>query len=404
MADERGFQQAVREGAAVFASLAQHEVFLFHHNDADGLSSGAILAQAIERKGLRLRRFCLEKPYPEVLRAIIQDPEVRPDTVLVFADFASGMLRQLLEINAAQLPLFVIDHHALEQAKGDNLYVINCTQFGIDSDPACSASAISYLFAHALSPLNEDLAALGVVGAVGDGLFSSDGKMCGINAISALAAEQNGSLKLVEGEYFLARPDWVSARTVANELNALGGFGYFRGGPDVGVKGLRDGRNAAFSTFAQEFRAEFERAFDLFTQTQFLHKGHNVQWFILDSQFKTFGVKSVGLVCEELIRRNLVDAGTYLAGFQVVPDEIPGLGIVKLQQTKVSMRLPERIKADVLAGKAPSLARVLPEATRKVDGFIDACHPHAAATTIRQGDERKLIAALEVAISSSRAS
>ena len=35
-------------------------VQIFHHNDSDGLSSGAILNTAFERAGLGVRRFCLE--------------------------------------------------------------------------------------------------------------------------------------------------------------------------------------------------------------------------------------------------------------------------------------------------------------------------------------------------------
>ena len=37
------------------------EVRVFHHNDSDGLSSGAILTRAFERAGYGVHRFCLEK-------------------------------------------------------------------------------------------------------------------------------------------------------------------------------------------------------------------------------------------------------------------------------------------------------------------------------------------------------
>ena len=47
-------------------------VHIFHHNDADGLSSGAILMCAFEREGFEVRRFCLEKPYPAVLKKVYE--------------------------------------------------------------------------------------------------------------------------------------------------------------------------------------------------------------------------------------------------------------------------------------------------------------------------------------------
>ena len=48
----------------------EKSVQIFHHNDADGLCSGAILTRAFERQGFEVRRFCLEKPYPGVLKKI----------------------------------------------------------------------------------------------------------------------------------------------------------------------------------------------------------------------------------------------------------------------------------------------------------------------------------------------
>ena len=46
------------------------EVQIFHHNDSDGLSSGAILTRTFERAGYEIKRFCLEKPYPALLEKI----------------------------------------------------------------------------------------------------------------------------------------------------------------------------------------------------------------------------------------------------------------------------------------------------------------------------------------------
>ncbi len=47
-------------------------VLIFHHNDADGLCSGAILTRAFERQGFEVRRVCLEKPYPAVLKKVYE--------------------------------------------------------------------------------------------------------------------------------------------------------------------------------------------------------------------------------------------------------------------------------------------------------------------------------------------
>jgi single-stranded DNA-specific DHH superfamily exonuclease len=71
-------------------------VNIFHHNDADGLSSGAILTRAFEREGFEVRRFCLEKPYPAVLRKVYQ----QQGNIFIFADFAGRIAPLLSELNS----------------------------------------------------------------------------------------------------------------------------------------------------------------------------------------------------------------------------------------------------------------------------------------------------------------
>ena len=66
-------------------------VQVFHHNDADGLTSGAILTRAFERQGFKVRRFSLEKPYPAVLKKIYE----QEGRILIFADFAGRITRHL---------------------------------------------------------------------------------------------------------------------------------------------------------------------------------------------------------------------------------------------------------------------------------------------------------------------
>ncbi|MDH3816197.1 MAG: hypothetical protein OEV48_17010, partial [Acidobacteriota bacterium] len=58
-------------------------VQILHHNDADGLSSGAILTRAFERKEFDVSRVCLEKPYPVVLERVFDDD----DRLIVLTDF-----------------------------------------------------------------------------------------------------------------------------------------------------------------------------------------------------------------------------------------------------------------------------------------------------------------------------
>jgi hypothetical protein len=116
-----------------------------------------------------------------------------------------------------------------------------------------------------------------------------------------------------------------------------------------------------------------------------------LQWFTLGESFASFGVKTVGLVCEDLIVKGRVAEDRYLVGFQRVTDAIPGIGPVAINQVKVSMRLPSGVADRVNRGEAPPLTEILPIAAREIGGFVDGCHPHAAAVSIDPGKEQQLL-------------
>ena len=77
--------------------------------------------------------------------------------------------------------------------------------------------------------------------------------------------------------------------------------------------------------------------------------------------------------------------------YQQIPDEIPGMGPVKMGETKISMRTSAEVTKRIFEEELPGLNAFLPEATLNLGGFADACHRVAAATTIKQGMEKELI-------------
>ncbi|MDO9300496.1 MAG: hypothetical protein Q7T89_03895, partial [Anaerolineales bacterium] len=90
--------------------LPEKTVQVFHHNDSDGLTSGAILTRAFERQGFKVRRFCLEKPYPAVLKKIYE----QEGKILVFADFAGRIAPMLSDLNQGRNLTLILDHHVAE--------------------------------------------------------------------------------------------------------------------------------------------------------------------------------------------------------------------------------------------------------------------------------------------------
>ena len=99
----------------------------------------------------------------------------------------------------------------------------------------------------------------------------------------------------------------------------------------------------------------------------------------------------IGDFCRTIRDRSFIDPTRYIAGFQPVPDTVPGLGRIAFNAVKVSMRVPVALEAHIIGGDMPGLEQLLPEATHAVGGFSDACHSLAAATTIPPGKEGELV-------------
>jgi single-stranded-DNA-specific exonuclease len=110
------------------------------------------------------------------------------------------------------------------------------------------------------------------------------------------------------------------------------------------------------------------------------------------------GVKMIGAFCDAIKGTDLIDPHKYLAGFQIIPDEIPGFGSIKFNEVKVSMRVSPYLEGEIRAARVMGLNLLLPEATDRLGGFSDACHSLTAATTIAIGKEQQLIEEMEYII------
>ncbi|WP_255169302.1 single-stranded-DNA-specific exonuclease RecJ [Natrononativus amylolyticus] len=167
-------------------------VLLASHIDADGLTSAAVAASALERAQIPFETV-FEKQLDEEAIAGIAATEY--DTVL-FTDFGSGQLDVIGEHEAAGAFTPVIaDHH--QPAETDTDYHLNPLLFGINGASELSGAGASYVLARALEDDgvdNRDLAALAVVGAVGD-MQASGGELHGANAKIVAEGEAAGVLE-----------------------------------------------------------------------------------------------------------------------------------------------------------------------------------------------------------------
>ncbi len=103
----------------------------------------------------------------------------------------------------------------------------------------------------------------------------------------------------------------------------------------------------------------------------------------------------IGAFCDAIKGTNYIDPQKYIAGFQIIPDEIPGFDSIAFNEVKVSMRVSPYMEGEIRSGRAMGLNILLPEATTRLGGFSDACHSLTAATTVAIGKEEKLIDEME---------
>ena len=107
------------------------------------------------------------------------------------------------------------------------------------------------------------------------------------------------------------------------------------------------------------------------------------------------GVKMIGVFCNIIKNMDFLDKTKYLAGFQTVPNKVPGFGEIEFNSTKISMRVSNFLTEKIRSGSAPGLSSFLPAATLNMGGFADACHGLSAATTVKIGQEEDLIIEIE---------
>lgn len=389
---------AMEEAIQVLRREPQKTVQLFHHNDADGLTSGAILTRALERQGYTVKRYCLEKPYPAVLKKVYE----QEGGIIIFADFAGRIAPMLSDLNRGRNLTLILDHHVAEESTDERVINLDPDLFGLKGDRDISASTTCYLFALALDPINRDMAHIAAVGAVGDGFFV-DGELVSQNRDVALEALQQGRMEIRKHdngeEYFLiGEKGRIPVLDFSDILDILGGVGYYQGGPDMGVRVCLEGVSPKSERMVEELKAVRTKIFeDEITRLKSggMRQSPRIQWFNVEKRFFPMGVKMIGAFCDVIRFTDLIDPHKYLAGFQVIPDEIPGFGEIKFNEVKISMRVSPQMEEEIRAGKAMGLNIFLPEATGRLGGFSDACHTLTAATTVAIGKEEPLISEME---------
>ncbi|MBN2538779.1 MAG: DHH family phosphoesterase [Deltaproteobacteria bacterium] len=396
-----------QKAAALFLELMQAErvsVTVVHHNDADGIAAAAALTMAFERLGFNYRLLPIEKIYEPLVKKLHADT----GDVILYADLGGQSAGLIGHYAARNRQVIILDHHLPGGPVPGNTVHLNPELYGISGDDDASGASVCALFARELlreagfdTPDSEAwLAVLGVIGAVGDGQ-ERNGIFTGMNEMFFAAATKEGSIRKAGSDLTVPRLLGRTVKEIVEIVTLLGSVGFYSGDaatagalllggdPDEAIR--RAGQLEEIKTAS--FAREVERI-----RREGLAQSDHFQWIDVQDRFAPMGVKAIGLFLEHLITQGLIAKDKYLFGFQHLPAEVPGIGRIDTELTKISSRVYPELREAIEAGMRPDFMTLVPGATDLVEGTADGCHRFAAASLIDRGREEDFIGALETVL------
>ncbi|MBO8182054.1 MAG: DHH family phosphoesterase [Archaeoglobus sp.] len=393
----REFFEEIREVAERIKSYEEDEITVVHHNDADGLASGAILSHFCNCVDKKVERICIEKVHPKIVEKI---HEGKKGKIIFYTDLAGLAADMIDKVDAGRNQIIIIDHHPAKAIESDNVLVFDSELIGISGDLFTSASTLNYFVSSAINDEMRKYAYLAVVGAVGD-YHDRSGGVLGLDRIALDDALHQGQVKIkiekARERYYIEFFEEF-ADVVARRLTNLGAIGYEKADYKLGVKACIHGFDE--KTIKESERLEkmknekFDEAIERLKEGE-LHQERYTQWFNLGDTFSPMGVKAVGEFMQLSKDMTFFDENKYIVGFQNMPDYIPDLGKLDLNASKMSGRIPVPLERRIIHGQAPGLDYLVPKASEIIGAFADATHRIAAATVLEKGKEREFVKVFE---------
>ena len=178
-------RQALKNAAIELKKAAKgNTVRVISHLDADGLTSAAIMADALSSLDFSFVLTIVKQLSEEVLLELKKEKY----STYVFCDLGSGQY-SLIKEHLGDKKIFILDHHEFDEFDG-RAVMVNPHMFGVDGSKEISGSGVCFLFACELDPSNKKNAHLAIIGALGD--VQEDRGFTGLNKdIPNTAVENN---------------------------------------------------------------------------------------------------------------------------------------------------------------------------------------------------------------------
>jgi len=389
----KDFRERALQAISTLKSEKIKEVLVVHHDDGDGISSGAITKACLEREGYAVQTLCLEKVYPEV----IEDIHSQSGRVIFYSDIGSSHGDFISECNVGKNLVIILDHHDPMPATDPRVVDLNLEHFGFKGETDFSGSTCCYLFAKELNGKNIDLAYLALVGSceIPEGFISLNKSVLDEALREGIVRRKGKSIEISKLG--------ISINVLFSALQILGAVGYYEGGPDLGVeaclKGITNEVKEALEKFEKK-RKEANRHLLAKLYREGLRETEHVQYFDAGEFFRGMGTKVIGSFSSFLsFQARLVKDDKYILGFIDVPLDIPRWGKLKEKSVKVSVRVPKPMQKLIEEGKLPSAVDMLREASKDIGGVADG-HAFAANCVFPAEAKATFIDRVEKAIAS----
>lgn len=202
MGNEKGLIRKVKNLSNLIAKACRdlENICIISHHDADGLTAAAIIAKAVMREGGRFNVRILD----DLTQKQIEELAKEDFDFYILTDLGGGFKKDF-EKNFKNW--IVIDHHEIFGDELTHPKILNAWQFEFDGGVEVSASGLCYYVVESLSSLNDDLACLAVIGALGDRQdYKEDRSLGGLNE-KIVEKAKDATYLIVKDELLLHRPE-----------------------------------------------------------------------------------------------------------------------------------------------------------------------------------------------------
>src|SRR5690606_38301901 len=130
------------------------EIAVITHLDADGITSGSIVASALDRMGARYSVRAVSDMNPSVIERVKSENR---DFQLI-TDLGGGWASELRKTFGDKW--LIIDHHQIPEEEiltDDDGQILNAWKYGIDAGTQVPAGGMAYMVASTLDRKNRDL-------------------------------------------------------------------------------------------------------------------------------------------------------------------------------------------------------------------------------------------------------